>query len=195
MRQQDMAQLASELGFTLRFYATRENGERAYQVLTTRLRETPQGQALLLSFPADQLVDTSFADESIIRLGEELTTGKFGERGILLGGLTEDSIHNINAAVRLQGLKLGFLVVEPDGRWRVIGHLQQSLQQTLELVASRGHLTAPELAERLNLAVNTASNRLKRLYDQRLVRREYQITERGLEYTYFFWRWSVEGGA
>jgi predicted transcriptional regulator len=50
-------------------------------------------------------------------------------------------------------------------------------------------MTAPELARQLNLAVNTASTRLKRLHTLHLLWREYEVSPKGLEYTYHFWNW------
>lgn len=187
----DMAMLCSELDLTEPFFLTREKGEQAYQHLKAYLHETAEGQPTLLAFPPEQLVDASFADESIIRLGEEIVGDGLGERCILLQGLTDDSIKNIEAVISLRNLKLAFLAVDSNGAWKCIGHLEPSLRKTLEVVADRGHLTAPELAKLTNLAINSASNRLKRLYDQRLVRREYEVSEKGLQYIYRFWQWTV----
>ena len=58
-----------------------------------------------------------------------------------------------------------------------------------------GRLTAPELADMLKLAINSASNRLKRLWVQRLVRRDYEISESGLQYIYYCWTWVADQGA
>lgn len=189
MQNYNMAELSAELGSQPGFFLTRENGERAYSLLRTRLEQIPDRQGLLLIFPPEQLVDASFADETIVRLGEELTDNQLGDRVLLLLGLTEDSIKNIEAVIGFRRLKLGFLVVERNDRWRCIGQLDPSLLEVLKLLAERDHLTAPELAEMLNLAINTASNRLKRLYDRRLVRREYEVSAKGLQYFYFFWEW------
>lgn len=193
MERHDMAHIQSALELSEPLFLTREKGEQAYHLLKQLLQETPEGQPLVLAFPSEQLVDSSFADETIVRLGEELMEGEFGERCLLLEGLTEDSIHNIEAAIKLGDLKLAFLMVEPAGPWRVIGHLEPSLRETLDIVARRDHLTAPELSAMLNLAVNTAGNRLKRLHNRRLVRREYEILEKGLQYTYHFWQWTGSG--
>ena len=186
----EMAGLCSELGLRDSLFLTREKGEQAYRFLKPCLRETSQGQPMLLVFPPDQLVDASFADESIIRLGEEIIKGDLGERCILLQGLTDDSVKNIEAVISLRNLKLAFLAVEPAGAWKCIGQLEPSLRKTLEIVADRGRFTAPELAKLTDLAINSASNRLKRLYDQRLVRREHEISEKGLQYIYSFWQWT-----
>ena len=74
------------------------------------------------------------------------------------------------------------------------GETRETLAETLDLVAKRERLTAPELADYKELAVNSASNRLKRLYDQRLIRREYEISDKGLQYIYRFWEWTEAPG-
>jgi hypothetical protein len=187
-----MALLASKLGFSERLFLTRERGEEVYHLLKTYLRDVPEEQPMVLVFLPGQLMDSSFADEAIIRLGEQVIGGEFGQRTILLEGLTNDSITNINAAISLRHLKLAFLVVEPTGEWRCIGQLEPSLKETLEIVYERGRLTAPELVDLKKLAINSASNRLKRLYDQRLLRRECEVSEKGLQYIYHFWKWNNE---
>lgn len=188
----NMEKLGSALGLPDRLFLLRDKGEEAYPYLRAFLGDTPEGQPLVLVFPANQLVDASFADESIVRLGRELVDGEFGQRCLLLEELTEDSVHNIEAAIHLQNLKLAFLAVESSGGWRTIGHLEPSLQEVLEILARRDCLTTVRLAELLGLAVNTASNRLKRLYDQHLVRREHEISGTGLQYIYYFWNWKED---
>jgi hypothetical protein len=189
----EMAELSSALDLPERYFLTREKGEEAYRLLEGRLRQIPERCALILSFPPEQVVDASFADESLLRLGEGIVTGEFGERAVLLEGLTEDSIHNLEAIIRLRRAKLVFLLVDPEGGWRHVGPLEPSLSEALVLMASRGTITAPELARELQLALNTANNRLKRLYALRLLWREYEVSEKGLKYIYHFWRWLQDG--
>ncbi|MCL4872057.1 MAG: hypothetical protein KJ063_24110 [Anaerolineae bacterium] len=189
MPQLEMNELAIELGLPARFFVTRDKGEQAFARLTEALQTVPEEGSLILQFPANQVMDVSFADETIIRLGQAIVDDKYGRRRLLLAGLTQDSIDNINAAIRLQRLKLAFLTIAPGGQWDVVGHLEENLQETLTMVAQRPSLTAPELAEELDLALNSANNRLKRLYDQRLIRREYEVSEKGLLYIYYFWQW------
>ena len=186
-----MAALGRDLGISERLFLTRQHGEQAYQVLKARLQALDEGQALILSFPPDQLRDASFADETIVRLGEKIAVGDFGKRSILLENLTEDSIINLNSIIKFRQLKLAFLAIESDGAWQCIGQLEPSLRETLELLSHRNSLTAPELGNILQLAVNTASNRLKRLYNLHLVLREYEITNQNLQYIYHFWQWKT----
>ena len=179
--------LCQELQIPDKYLITRQLGDQMYHLLHTQLNELPQGQAIKLVFPPDQLIDTSFADEAILRLEQEYIDEHLGDGTLILQDLTEDFIHNINAAIHLQRLKMAFVIITPEGDWNIIGQLEQSLSETLNIIAKQGRLTAPELAQILNLAINSASNRLKRLYDLRLVRREFEITENGLQYIYFFW--------
>jgi hypothetical protein len=186
----EMTQLADLIGLTKSgLFITRPNGEKAYEILKEELRKVPSGEALVLSFPPNQLVDASFADETAVKLGQETLRGEYGDRALLLEGLTRDSLKNIRAAISLQKLKLPLLAVERSGTWQVAGHLEDHLLETLKLVGELGRMTAAELMSILDLAVNTASTRLKRLHNMHLVRREHEISERGLQYIYYFWRW------
>jgi hypothetical protein len=186
----EMTQLASLIGLTKTgLFITRPNGEKAYEILKEELRKVPDGEALVLSFPPNQLVDASFADETAVKMGQETLRGEYGDRALLLEGLTRDSLKNVRAAISLQKLKLPLLAIERSGAWQVAGHLEEHLLETLKLLDEHGRMTATELMSLRDLAVNTASTRLKRLHNLHLVRREHEISERGLQYIYYFWRW------
>lgn len=189
MTQFEMGKLAIDLGLPERFFVTRDKGEQAFKKLVEALHAVPEESSLILQFPPNQVMDVSFTDETIILLGQEIIKGKYGRRRLLLEGLTQDSIDNINAAIRLQRLKLAFLTIASEGQWQVVGHLEDSLQEVLEMLATRSSLTAPELAAERNIALNSANNRLKRLYDQHLIQRQHEVSEKGLIYIYQFWQW------
>ena len=185
----DMTVLARQIGIKGQNYLTRDKGEKAYEILKDQLQATPEGEALVLIFPPAQLVESSFADECAVRLGEQILKDMYGERCILLEGLTDDSIKNFKAVLRLRGIKLPFLAVEAMGEWQVLGNLEDSLLETLRLVHQSRQLTAADMVSELGLAVNTASTRLKRLHNLHLVRREYEVSEKGLQYIYYSWQW------
>jgi hypothetical protein len=192
METYDMACLGAELGLPKQLFLTAEKGEQAYWLLRNRLEQVPDGQSLLLIFPESQLVDASFADKTIIRLGGELLRCQSKNVALILQGLTEDSIKNIEAIISFRRLKLAFLAVGPAGAWQCIGQLDPALKELLYLLAEHHQLTAPQLAELLKLEVNTASTRLKRLYDRHLIWREYESLNKGIQYHYHFWQWVEE---
>lgn len=186
----DMAQLAKQLELAEGLFVTRENGERVYPLIMERLQSIPDNSALMLVFPPGQLLDASFVDECIVQLGRRILAGEYDHRAILLEGLTSNSIININSVIALHQIKLAFLVIESTEDWQHIGHLESSLLEVLAFLAERRRITAPELATAMQLAINTASNRLKRLYDRRLIWREHEISDKGLQYIYHFWQWA-----
>ena len=110
----DMAQLAAELELPSRFFVTRDRGELAFERLTAALQAVPEEGSLILQFPPSQVMDVSFVDETIIRLGPEIVAGKPGNRRLLLQGLTQHSKDNIDAAIRPQPVNIAFLARPPD---------------------------------------------------------------------------------
>lgn len=168
---------------------TREKGQKVYSALVKHLEGIDLSKfPIKIVFPDNQLMDVSFADEVIVRMGEELVKGAYGEdQGLILQGLSEDSLENLMAVVKLRKLKIAFLVIKPSGEWDCVGQLEQNLRDTLNLLFTQGRLTAPDLVKQLGLAVNTASTRLKRLYDLHLVNRDSEISDNGLQYIYRFW--------
>jgi DNA-binding transcriptional ArsR family regulator len=187
---QEVATLFEGLAFAGKFFLTRIKGEQAYKRLEARFSLVPEGKALLLVFPPEQMMDVSFVDETIIQLGQAMLDGHYPGRSLILQGLTQDSVSNIEAAIDFRALKMGFLLVEPDGTWQCIGHLDLSSRETLQILYERESLTAAELAEILQVAINAASTRLKRLYDLHLIRRHHEIGPKGLQYIYTFWKWT-----
>ncbi len=189
MHAYDLEQLAEKLDFPPRLFLQRENGRKVFPYLHSALKEVPEHQPLLLVFPADQIMDVSFADETVVRLGVELVSGLFGDRALLMQNLTGNTERNIDAAISLQRLKLALLSVEGSEGWHVLGQLEDNLRDTLAFVSSHGCVRAQDLAAARHLEINAASNRLKRLYDQRLIQRESEVTSSGLQYAYHFWKW------
>jgi hypothetical protein len=183
-----MSKMAGQIGLTISWlFITRPNGEKAYEILKAALQAIPEGKPLVLKFAPNHLIDASFADETVVRLGEEILRDEYGDRAILLEGLSKDSLKNLNAAISLQRLKLSLLAIEVTGAWEVVGHLEEHLVETLKLVADHKRMTAAELSSLLDLAINTASTRLKRLHNLHLVRRDHEVSEKGLQYIYYFW--------
>ena len=186
----NLGTICSEVGIgNSALLITREKGQKVYIELVKHIQVSdPANCPIRIIFPENQLMDVSFADEVVIRIQDGLNKDAFGEgQGIILYGLGDDSIENLTAAVKLQKLKIAFMVIKQTGQWDCIGQLEQNLRETLDLLFKQGQLTAPDLARQLGLAVNTASTRLKRLYDMHLIRRDFEITENGLQYIYMFW--------
>lgn len=184
-----MFELGKTLGLTQGNLLTRSKGEQVYELLKDHVMILPEGSSLHLDFTNIHTMDVSFVDEAIIRLAKEFVDDLYGHRRLVLNQLSRDATRNVNAAISLQNLTLGLFSLSADGTWQLIGHIEKSLHQVLAMVIERGEITAPQLATELTIALNAANNRLKRLYDQRLIKRRYDVTDKGLLYTYYVWDW------
>jgi DNA-binding transcriptional ArsR family regulator len=170
-------------------YYGSENGKVVYDIFRKRLLGVPERRAMVVSFPERRPLDAAFFAASLVRIGRELAAGGYGERGLLLHGMDADAVFNLEAAISGKASSAAFLLIDQRGLWRLVGHLAETHAQTLRLISRAVKLSATELAEREGLALNAANNRLKRLYETRLVWREGVPQPRGVSYAYHFWRW------
>jgi hypothetical protein len=170
------------------FYGS-DAGRVVYDVFRKRLLGAPERRAMVVSFPERRPLDASFFAASLVRIGRELAAGGYGERGLLLHGMDADAVFNLEAAISGKASSAAFLLIDERGLWKTVGHLAETHARTLKQMGRAGSLSAPELAKREGLALNAANNRLKRLYETRLVWREAVPQTRGVSYTYHFWRW------
>ncbi len=190
LQEQKVTDLARQAGVDERYLLDREQGELMLPTLREHLQETPDNQPLILCFEPQHRMDVSFADAAFVSLALEVVDGKFGDRTLLFKDLSKNLIDNIQGSIKKRDLKLALLAVYSNDTWHCIGHLENNLRETLDQVAKHNGLGASDLANVFDLAINTASNRLKKLHDQHLVRREAQSTDKGLQYTYYFWKWA-----
>lgn len=188
-----MPELKSAEKGKLSLFVGRGPGERAYEMLRAGLLGVDEGYPLVVGFPQYNLMDVTFADASLGRLGQEVVRGEMGDRCLVLEGLWPDSLVNLEAMISLRRPKLAFLAADTASWYRVVGNVPGYLKESLGLVAERGHMTAEQLAKLKKIELNAASNHLKRLYDLRLLRREGEAgrggTRKGAIHTYFFWQW------
>lgn len=173
---------------------TRELGQEIYKGMVSVLKSLSIDDTLVIDFSGIRVVDTSFADETVLRLLKELVEGKHGERFLCLLNPSESAIANLQGAIARKRLRLAFFALFPHGEWQCVGRYDVSefpddqieplLQETLRLLVDKGALTARELALKEKIELNNASTRLKKLHVARLVRREEIISEEGKSYVY-----------
>ena len=97
-----------------------------------------------------------------------LWSGEYGEKFLLLKGLTPSQAENIHVA--LERKRLAVLTIGPEG-WEIIGSLNNYLIHTLNQVMKRKRLTLRQLSEEERIGMNTSGTRLLNLYKKRLVAR------------------------
>ena len=100
----------------------------------------------------------------------------------MLTGLNENQEENIEVALERKGLAV--MVERTDGKKALLGTLHNYLKETLNIIISKGRLTAKDLSEMMGLEANTSGTRLLNLHKKRLVKRTEEIREGGRVWVY-----------
>lgn len=142
------------------------------------------------SFLDIEICDVSFVDQFILSI--QLMLKNYENVILRLSNCNEDILANIEGALHVRNErdknknKICLLYFD-QGRYSILGKPEQNLKDTFESVQDHKHgLTARELTELQGIAeINSASNRLKRLFDARFVCRKMEITEFGRQHVYY----------
>jgi len=178
-----LADLARSLDVQYPDLLTRDLGRRAFSCFERELRQTPECQTLILDGKDIILFDSSFFDEAILNLFVKIVAGEYGNRFLLLCNISNDSLVNVEGAIKRRNLK-NAIPIKNHAKWHFVGTLEPNLEETARLIVRRGQLTARELADHLKIGINNASNRLRRLHELRLAKREELSSESGLYHQY-----------
>lgn len=190
--------------------AMRPHGRKVQEALDGQLRKLPAGGVLIIDFDDVEMMDYSFADEALGAIFARMSAKEYPNRYVILstgdGELSEALLENVEVALARREVAALVLPQDElespgtkikdarpgtirDGRannWRVVGTLPQHLVDTLRAVMEKQQVTVRELADALQIDSATAcNNRIAKLYQLRLVRREAAIVpEGGRQYFY-----------
>ncbi len=156
---------------------TRETGTIIRERLERELIAEADPTVAFLDFSGVGVIDYSCADEVVAKLISRLLSGEYGDKFIVLEGLSSNQMENI--AVALERKKLAVLYLQEDGAWHVIGFLNNYLRKTLVSVMERGGITLRELAQEGGIGLNTGGTRLLNLYKRGLVWRSEEVSKEG----------------
>ncbi len=165
----------------------RSRGARIRQTIEKILQEE-ESLCLIIDFSGMGSIDFSWADEVVAKIISRLWGNEYGEKFLILKGLTPSQEENIGVA--LERKRLAVLTIGSAG-WRIIGSLNNYLTQTLNEVMKQKRLTLRELCEKEKIGMNTSGTRLLNLYKKRLVLRIERgnhslgaVSHRGRQYIY-----------
>jgi hypothetical protein len=162
---------------------TRETGRSMRELIELRLEREPEGAVVALDFSHVGIIDFSCADEIISKLVARLQGLEYGDKYVVLHGLT--STHEENIAVALERKKLAVLVSRPDGSWRLLGSLNPYLNEALQFVMNQKEITARDLADDTQVEISLASTKLLNLFKARLVQRTSErLPDGGRQFIY-----------
>jgi hypothetical protein len=178
-------------------FVSRRRGVQCLLRLREELAQATAGEPFLLALPPSHILDVAFADACLLPLAREIVAGETGAGCFLLQGLNADAIDTLNAAMAWRSFSPALLAVGSYGDSQLLGHLEKHLVETLDVVTRLGRMTATDLAkhsskrEGKKLSLQAANNRLSRLHEMRLVRREQVEETKRRAYVYYAWQWAV----
>lgn len=161
-------------------------GKKAKEMILEDIKELNAGDIIEMNFKNIKACDVSFVDEMIIEIQQHVK-----QRNNLLLYLSHinnrEITDNLEAALALhmQKKKENIQVLQlVQNCYCVIGKLEQNLQKTFELLSEKTSITAREVAEIFGTEINSASNRLKKLFDYGLVLRKEVVDTNGRLHEY-----------
>lgn len=145
----------------------RELGSKVLNGCMAHLEKNPPFSTVAVDFKNIKFMDFSAADEFLRKLINRVNGKEFNQIYIYLINISALARENIQAALQLN--QQVTLFYTPNKGIEVLGTLNPQLTATLKLVNHKGCLTARELADTMNLPINTSSNRLAKLYHLGLI--------------------------
>ncbi len=172
-----------ELG-TVLFY--RPTAKTMYQAAQSAFQNPEQGTLINCSFRDIDGCDVSFADEFVINIQKYI---KNYENVVLrLSDCNDAVIENLQATLAARNnkdnTKINVLFYK-ENRYYFLDKLENSLLQTFDYLQDAGDVTARDVALQFEIEINSASNRLKKLYDTNKLFRKEIIDEIGRQHLYY----------
>lgn len=155
-------------------------GRQVYQKIQAELDEHPASKTVGISFEGMEMMDASFARESVVSLAK----AKRGEIGFYLKDFASNDLRdNWDYAAKAKEQPM---IVLKDKGFDVIGpELSEGVREVLEFIMKKGSATTAMVAEELKIKVPNASVRLKKMLDQGLLLGGKEVAESGgLEYNF-----------
>jgi hypothetical protein len=163
---------------------TRRTGRAVRDSLEGALEELPKGGILYVDTRGVELMDYSFADESLGILVSRSASGEYGDRHLVLVEEDRDLLENVEASLRQRSLAM-IRVDEIGAEPGIVGKVPDHLVETLQAIYDAGSITNAALAARLDLNHTACNNRATRLAKLGLIHRRIETAAPGgRQYTY-----------
>lgn len=179
-----VSRLASDLGYN-KILTFRPDGKNARKYIQDEIARVQPGDVIELDFSGIDLCDASFVDEMVIevqRYLRKLSTGIV----MFISNMNDSTMDNLRAALafrELNGERIPILYHKGKS-FSYVGSLEPVLDEAFKKLIDNKQITARDLARTDKISINSASNKLKKLYDYRLIVRNEVVDQTGKQYIY-----------
>jgi hypothetical protein len=152
---------------------TRRSGQVMRERIERDIAEEQDGEVIALDFSGIGIIDYSCSDEIVAKLVSRLLGNEYGDRYLLLTGLSDNQKENIEVA--LERKDLAVLADMGNGERVLLGNLNNYLRDTLGVIQKKKKITAKELSEIKKIESNTSGTRLLNLHKKKLVKKTDEV--------------------
>ncbi|GAA0843680.1 hypothetical protein GCM10008915_45320 [Bifidobacterium pullorum subsp. gallinarum] len=184
---------ATEIGINGEILTYRPEGKRLQYHLMSKIDNCELLEFINLDFQNVEVSDVSFIDEIVFQLSSIIKQEKPNVI-VYISNLDEYVYDSIRAAQLLKEDKLSKsskekkrlpLLYYTKDEFQIIGELEAILEETFDLIKSHHDgITARDIAKAKGIAINSSSNRLKKLYDYGLIQRKTITDNSGVYFKY-----------
>lgn len=183
----DIASLSEQVGLNNGILVLRPTAGKMFEISRSEIGDITTDDIVVCDFKKINDCSSSFVDEFILTWQRSVCEHK--NTMLILINLNEDVQYTVEAALnqrnRISNENLS-LIAMINGRFTVLGNkLEKNTLQVFELLADGKHITAREVADRFKLELNSAGNRLKKLFDAHAVMRAEQSADVGGKFEYY----------
>ena len=182
-----VASLAKEVGLTDGILVLRPKAAEMLELSKKTIGWVLYGDTLVCNFAGIVDCSSSFVDEFVV--GWQRIVNQTENALLILVNFNPDVQYTIEAALnqrnRISHENL-CLIVQINDRYEVLGNkVEKNVLQVFDLLADGSHVTARLIADKFNIELNSAGNRLKKLFDAHIVFRSEQSVDAGGKYEYY----------
>lgn len=157
---------------------TRPLGAKIRGVLEEKLKKLPEGGVIIIDLDGIEVFDVSFAAEFFVKTALGLQSVYKG-RFVVIEHLEEHCRETLVVKLEKENL---MMIERVDNKLRLIGKAHFNYQETLDAIASANKpVPSSELSESLGVNLNAMNERLKKLTNLGLIKREEGVSKAGRE--------------
>jgi hypothetical protein len=166
---------------------SRPKARQMYEIALSQIGQLVSDDVVYCDFLGITACSSSFADEFILNIQKLVLLTE--NTLLIIKNVVPDVLYDINAALRLRNEKdsLKLLLLSYNNKvYAVEGDkLEPNLREVFLVLRLSEQFTARDIAQRFNIEINSASNRLKKLHVLHLVLKRDINTESGLRHAYY----------
>lgn len=187
MRKLDIASLSQQVDLLDGILVLRPIAKKMFELSQTALGGLVSDDIVICDLKGIIDCSSSFVDEFLLTWQRVICELK--NTMMILTNMSEDVQYTVESALnqrnRISNENLT-LVVYANDHFEVLGNkLEKNTRQVFELVSDGKHISAREVADWFDLELNSAGNRLKKLYDAHAVIRIEQSADAGGKFEYY----------